>query len=375
MRNKGCYITGIRTVVFIIAMLCSAHAIAQEREPMEYTNERAEKRNAAKKESGTSKLKRFTKNTVSFVNRLLNTVDTTYVELNKYYLTFMPEYSYNYEHYSFGTSSGEKQSISIAPDSRSKMTFNIGWRRIFIGYTVDLQKSHPHTDFKVNLYTPRFGLDLFYRKSSEGYKIRSLTGFYDGNKPLQNYNNNFDGLTVKQHGISIYHVFNKRFSYPAANRMSTIQRMSAGSFIIGAGYKQQEFIFDYESLDPLIRMQLKDELKFKDIVYKDFTINVGYGYNWVFARNFLASMSLTPAIGYKSTSLILFDRKSLLSSINIDLTARASVVYNNGRYFAGVSMIAHTYYYKKSQLTVVNGFGMLNVSAGVNFWRKKKKSQ
>ncbi len=371
-REKGCYWRlGILAMTFIIALLYSAQATAQEREPMEYTTERAEKRNVAKKESGTSKLKRFTKKSVKFVNRLFNTVDTAYVEVNKFYMTFMPEYSYNYEHYTFGTSTGEKQSISIAPDSHSKMTFNIGWRRIFIGYSVDLQKRHPHTDFKVNLYSPRFGLDLFYRKSSEGYRIRSLTGFYDDDKPLQNYNTNFDGLTVKQYGISIYHVFNKRFSYPAAYRMSTIQRVSAGSFIVGAGYKQQEFTFDYESLDPLIRMQLKDELKFKDIMYRDFTINVGYGYNWVFARNFLASASLTPAIGYKSTSLILFDRKSLLSSINIDLTARAAVVYNNGRYFAGISMIAHTYYYKKSQLTVVNGFGECCISAGVNFWRKK----
>lgn len=323
-------------------------------------------------ESGQNKIKRLTLATVDFIDRLLNEVDTAYVTDNLYNMTFMPVYSYNYEHYSFKTTTAkENQGISIAPDSNNQLTFNIGWHWISVGYSIDLQDSRPQTDFNVNLYTARFGLDLFYRNSNEGYKIRKLTGFYDGDRPLTKYDNDFDGLTVEQHGANLYYAFNKRFSYSAAYGQSTIQRVSAGSFIIGASYNQQVFDFNYENLDQQIGKQLREELRFRNIRYQNFSISLGYSYNWAFARNFLASISLTPAVGYKNTSLKLINRKSLLSGINFDLTTRAALLYNNNRCFAGLSLVAHSYQYNKKRLTILNGFGVLKLYAGINFWRKK----
>ena len=81
---------------------------------------------------------------------------------------------------------------------------------------------------------------------------------------------------------------------------------------------------------------------------------------------------MTPAIGYKNTSLWLRDSKELLSSINFDFITRAAIVYNNSRYYAGASLVSHTYSYTKNSLSILNGFGVINFYFGVNIGRKNK---
>ena len=64
------------------------------------------------------------------------------------------------------------------------------------------------------------------------------------------------------------------------------------------------------------------------------------------------------------------DDRSILNNINADLVSRAAIVYNNSRYFVGASIVSHTYTYHRSALSIVNGFGIVNVYTGVNLFRK-----
>lgn len=52
----------------------------------------------------------------------------------------------------------------------------------------------------------------------------------------------------------------------------------------GFSYSQHNISFDYEKLPGEVRVQLHDALLFKKVKYSDYSINVGYGYNWVFAK-------------------------------------------------------------------------------------------
>lgn len=313
------------------------------------------------------------KNAKTFIEKTLDSNDSIYISPNRYNLTIMPQYSYRYDYYRF-SAVNSKQSITLTPGSSHRVGLYMGWRWIFLGYSFDMTNNTPQTDLNFSFYTSLAGIDLFYRKRSEGYHIRRLNGFYEnGTNELRTYNHNFNGLTVSQYGANLYYIFNnKRFSYPAAYSQSTNQRISAGSFILGLTYNEQSFVFDHSKFDAPIREQLSDELKFEKVKYKDFSINFGYSYNWVFAEDFLANVSLTPAIGYKNTSLRLYNSKEFLSSINFDLITRAAIVYNNSRYYAGASLVAHTYSYTKNSLSILNGFGVINVYFGVNFWRKKR---
>ena len=340
-----------RTVMTIIALLLCMHTTAQER--------------------GLDKIKRIVTGTVDFVDYVLNDVDTAYVDKNLYNMTFMPEYSFSYEHYRLGTTGNAGQSIGILPENRSVMTLNIGWRWLIVGYSIDLQKNRPLKEFSTSLYSTRFALDLLYRKASEGYRINEMTGFADGDGTLPLGCMDEDVLTVKQLGVGLHYAFNKRFSYGAAYGQSTIQRVSAGSAVLGAGYNRQEFAFDHEKVESLTGTLPKEELKFKEAVYNDFSISLGYAYNWVFARNFLAGVSFEPAVGYKRAKLQYSDGSHMQGGVNIDFTTRAALVYNNNRYYAGASLESHTFYYQKKPLYITNGFGLLEVYVGFNFWRRK----
>ena len=317
------------------------------------------------------KFKKAAQKTFNVLDNLLCAVDSAYVEDNLYNLTFMPEYSYNYEYYKFQSTANGGQGINIVPQGRNLLTLYFGWRWIILGYTIDLQNNRQITEFKTSLYSARFGLDLYYRNSSDGYKIKSLDGFSDGEKHIQDFNNNFNALTVNQIGIGVSYAFNKRFSYSAAYGQSTIQRASAGSIILGMGYNQQKFELNHKHLNPLVIAQLQNELKFNKAEFKDFSISLGYGYNWVFAKNFLASLTLTPAVSYKKSSLELNDSKSIQANINLDFTTRAAIVYNNNKYYFGASLESFTYLNNVNHLSISNGFGVLGIYVGYNFWRKK----
>ena len=100
----------------------------------------------------------------------------------------------------------------------------------------------------------------------------------------------------------------------------------------------------------------------------------GYGYNWVFRKNWVANLSLLPGIGFKKAKIddAEYDDRHWIKDINFDLITRAGVTYNNSKYFVGASLVMHTYDYRKTNLSVTNSFGTLRVYAGFNFWKKRE---
>lgn len=359
-RKNGYRIWSAKALVFIIALLLASPSQAQESE--------TKSRSTAKQ--NFMKVWDFAVDSYYFIYNLFNECDSAYVKPGMYHMSLNPTYSHSYEHYNIFSSCGD-QSVSIAPENRNKLGLYIGWSWISVGYSFDLHKTRPQTDLNVSLYSARAGLDLFYRKSSEGFKISGLKGFHENDgAPLRDYSAHFNGLDTKQLGLNVYYIFNKKFSLPAAYSQSAQQTRSAGSFILGAGYNFQEFKFDKTALDTRIQEQLKPGL-LDDMKYHNININFGYSYNWVFAKNFLANLTLTPSVGYKNPSLKMPDSKELLSSMNFDFITRASLTYNDGKYFAGASLVSHTFSYNKDAQSLINGFGVLKVFFGFNFWREK----
>lgn len=306
------------------------------------------------------------------INKTLDEKDSLYVAPNLYNMTIMTQYSYNYEYYRF-TTDDASQSIALRPENGNKIGLYAGWRWIFLGWSIDLTKNDAKKDLNLSFYTSKLGIDLFYRRRDKGFKISNIDGFRDNGEIIRDYSRNFSGFSTMQKGVNVYYIFNnKRFSYPAAYSQTTNQRISAGSFLLGFSYNTQTFSFNYAKLDEKLQADISPALKFDVVKYKDYSINFGYSYNWVFAKNCLANISFTPGVGYKNSSLQLKSGKEFLSSINFDILTRAAVVYNNTKFYVGASLVSHTYSYRKSSLSVVNGFGTVNFYVGFNFWRNKK---
>lgn len=311
----------------------------------------------------------------------LNTVDTTYISPNKYNLAFMLEQSSWYEHYRLGSNNG--QSLSFAPHINTKLGVYFGWRWIFLGVSFDIRdllgkgkNKAPRKEFVFNLYSAKFGVDLYYRKTGSDFKISSYENF---NLHKDYTNTPFNGFQSNIKGLNAYWIFNhKHFSYPAAYSQSTNQRKSCGSLLAGFSYSQHNISFDYTQLPDEMQQQLSPSLQFHSLRYTDYNLSVGYGYNWVFAKNCLLNVSLLPAVAYKKSRINDQPTQSgttwaqWIRDINFDLITRAGITWNNSKYYVGASLVLHTYDYRKPTFSMTNSFGSLRIYMGFNFWKKKE---
>ena len=255
-----------------------------------------------------------------------NDIDTTYIGPNRYNYALMLDHFTNYEYYAIGSNTPESQRLRFSPNPRNKIGPYFGWRWIFLGWSID-------TD-----------------------------GLYGKQKG-------------KRKGLNLFYVFNyRRFSYPAAFSQSTNQRRSAGSMIAGFSISTHDLNFDYTRLPQAIQGSMNEDMKVEHIKYTNISLTFGYAYNWVFARNWLACLSLTPAVAYKTSRIEKIESQTndWYKNFNIDFILRAGVVYNNSKYFAGTSFVGRSYDYYRDNFSMNNGFGTLQVYAGFNFYLKKQ---
>ena len=121
---------------------------------------------------------KFTGEEIKKAGAKLNTIDTTYISPNKYNLAFMLEQSSWYEHYRLGSNDG--QSLNFAPNINTKLGVYFGWRWIFLGLSFDIKdligkgkEKAPRKEIVFNLYSAKFGVDLYYRKTGSDFKLSS----------------------------------------------------------------------------------------------------------------------------------------------------------------------------------------------------------
>ncbi|MBQ5982541.1 MAG: DUF4421 domain-containing protein [Prevotella sp.] len=318
-------------------------------------------------------------------------VDSNYIEDQRFNYTVMLQNTNTYESYWFKDEKG--YSIRLTPKLSTKFGPYVGWRWIVLGYTIDfshLSDGKNKQDFDFSIYSNQVGIDIHYRKTGNNYKIRSLYLGEDVNTDVME-DLEFDGFEASIKGLNVYYIFNhKKFSYPAAFSQSTCQRKSAGSYLMGFSYTRHNINLDAKRLMTLINERMGLEAPPEDqmlqsatVNYTDISISAGYAYNWVFARDWLFGVSLSLALGNKrSVGEKEYKRFSFrdfsFNSLNIDGIGRFGIVWNNTKYYAGMSAILHTYNYSKSQFSTNSTFGNLNIYFGFNFGNrhrthKKKK--
>ena len=321
------------------------------------------------------------RNTVKEFNHL----DTNYIEPQHYDFTVMMQATSSYDFFIIRSSDGQR--FMLTPDLSLKLGPYFGWRWIFLGYTFDLKNigfsgGKIKREFVFSIYSSKIGVDMFYRRTGNDYKLRDvrLGGDIDDSK-LQNMP--FAGVTAGITGIDAYYIFNHRhFSYPAAFSQSTLQKISCGSFIAGAGYTRNSLSLDYDNLQQVIdktygagTVKLDSGLMIPKVKYHDISLSAGYAYNFVLPHHWLIGLSGQVALAYKKST---GDSAAggvggfQFENVNIDGIGRIGLVYNNMRWYVGSSLIVHTNNYRKAQFYTNNIFGSLNIYVGYNFKLKKK---
>jgi len=326
------------------------------------------------------KVQQTIKHTIRGFDRLEN----EYIEPQHYEFSMMMAATRNYEEFIL---SSNGQSIMFSPDQRIKVGPYFGWRWFFLGWTFDLKNislfGHSvKRELDFSIYSSQVGVDLFYRRTGIDYKLRQVRMGYgiDGTK-FEDVS--FDGINVGITGVNAYYIFNHgRFSYPAAFSQSTCQKISCGSWMAGAGFTKNTLDLDFDKLEKLLKnkMQLEQEVKldsgmmFDRIRYNDFSLSVGYAYNWVFAKNWLFCASGQAAVAYKTSYGETADENDGFSfgKVNLDGIGRFALVYNNTRWYTGLSAVLRTNNYHTDRFTANNLFGSFTAYIGYNFGLKKK---
>lgn len=312
----------------------------------------------------------------------LNDIDTAWISPNYYNYAFMIQNTNTFQSFSIAGEGAPINRLDFAPTPTLRLGAYFGWRWLFLGYTFDIrdifgekkENSVANQEFDLSIYTSKIGVDLYYRKTGNNFKIRDLSKKIA--QQVEGISNKFNGLDINMKGVNVYYIFNHRkFSFPAAFAQSTEQRRSCGSFKLGFSYTIHKVSFDHTLLPNAIEDHISDAMKFNKVHYSDYNISFGYSYNWVFKHNWLLGTSFTPAIAYTHSELennSNFLRDLRFHNLNIDFICRIGLVYNNAKYFGGLSFITHSFNYKKSQFSMNNSFGSINLYVGLNFLRKKE---
>ena len=357
----------VRQLVLYISLLVSFSLQAQSEKAGITVNDSIQEDSVT-----TPKPSAFKRAIKKFMN--FSDFDTLYISPNRYNYALMATHFSNFEYYSVTSEFPQPQKLSFSPNPHNKIGLYFGWRWIFLGWSVDIDdiyrktnRKNKGTEFDLSLYSSKLGVDIFYRRTGNNYKIHKIRGFYD--EIPSDYSEDFSGLKVDIKGLNLYYIFNNRkFSYPAAFSQSTNQRRNAGTFIAGFSISKHNLDFDYQQLPAYIQERMNPGMKVNKIKYTNANISFGYAYNWVFARNCLACLSLTPAIAYKASDVDAETQegKAWYSKFNLDFLLRAGVVYNNGKYFVGTSFVGKNYNYHRNNFSLDNGFGTLQVYVGFN---------
>lgn len=321
---------------------------------------------------------KIAKGTKQFV-RNLDSTNKEYISPNYYNWTVMLQNSNYGEKYRI---SNGKQTIEFSPNFTYRIGGYVGWRWIFLGYSFDISRwfnkkyTAPKKDFQLSLYSSMLGGDIYYRKTNSNFTIKSVTNVFEEGKTRLN-NIDFGGLDISMKGVNIYYIFNsKKFSYPAAFAQSTNQRRSAGTFKMGFMYSDHKVNFDVKAMPEPLLSRLDTAKFYNSVRYRNYALTFGYAYNWVFAKNWLASFSVDPAIGLKQSTIKSEETSNpfryFFRNVNFDVICRGAVVWNNSKYYAGASLVTNTYDYRKTAFTLTSSFGTLNVYVGMNFAMKKK---
>ena len=237
---------------------------------------------------------------------------------------------------------------------------------VSLGYSVSISnlihggKISNKVDF--SFICARFTADAYYWENQNDINVTYV------DKSLDNKRHEYrqSGISRKAMGLTAYYFFNnRRYAQAAAYCFSKYQKRSAGSFLAGISLQHFDVMFDPEKMPQESHDYIPVDTELPRILYNDYCVLVGYGYNWVLGRKWLLNFTLTPYLGYRYN--IKPQPGDKQSDFSLNIRARIGAVYNHKNFFMGLQACGDHHRYKKQDSWLV--FSMLEFTAlaGIRF--------
>lgn len=186
--------------------------------------------------------------------------------------------------------------MNFKPPVASSVGFWVGYRGTGISFSKSLTKNAGRY-FSISSTGAKYGFNFRLRRfSTSDVSLKSTD--YEGGEVIEQANLDtvmFSPVWIRSVYINGYYVFNgRRYSQAAAYNQSVIQRRSAGSFLAGVTWYQSSL--DYSDQNNVLYVLLSQNTG--RIKVHQANIGLGYGYNWVPFRGFVANVMAMPTIGF-----------------------------------------------------------------------------
>ncbi|MDE5628163.1 MAG: DUF4421 domain-containing protein [Muribaculaceae bacterium] len=280
------------------------------------------------------KFPRFCVNTYRWGDKFFNGYDTAYVQSTGYKFNAKLTTESWMDGYKFVLPNDKR--VFMRSDPSVSTGIYLTYLAVSAGYDINVSKLFGGVDrsrqrFRFGFNCMLFAAELYTIKNDIGTTIKQFGEKQSGH----DLNIPFDAINNYTWGLDAYYFFNhKRYSEAASFNFSRVQRRSQGAFHVGISIYTQKLNFDFGGLPEDLKIQLPEN--WPDYHYRvnthNYAIRAGYGYNWVFAKNWVLGVSESPVIGIRKGYVNSDIEKVSLSLYN---RAKLSVVWNNNRWFFG----------------------------------------
>ena len=248
----------------------------------------------------------------------------------------------------------------------SNLVSNIGvslsFMAVSVGYALNvsnlLHGSKVSNKVDFSFTCARFAADAYYWENS------NMTNVVYTDESIDDERHKFkqSGLERKALGVTAYYFFNnRRYAQAAAYCFSKYQKRSAGSWLAGISLQHYDVKFNVDEMAEEAREYIPTQEAAPRILYNDYCVLFGYGYNWVLGRKWLLNFTITPYIGYRYNIL------PQTSAFSLNLRARTAAVYNHKQFFLGIQGYADHHRYKTKETRLVNSYLDFSFLAGIRF--------
>lgn len=273
---------------------------------------------------------RFCVNTYRWGDKFFNGYDSTYVVGTGYKFNAKITTDSWLDVYNFRLPDGMQ--IRMNSDPSTSIGAYLTYLAVSVGYDVNISKLFGGVDrsrqrLRFGFNCSLFAAEFYLIKNDVGATLKKF-GQYKLNMPFRGVDNNTWGVDA------YYFINHKKYAEAAAFSFSRIQKKSQGSFYTGFSIYTQQLDFNFSDLPDILKNKLPSDWAGHrySVNTHNYAVRLGYGYNWVFHPKWVLGVSESPIIGIRKGYV-----NSEIEKVSFSLYNRMklSVVWNNGRWFAG----------------------------------------
>lgn len=243
----------------------------------------------------------------------------------------------------------------------------MGYKFLQVAYYINMNnllsgEKAKRKGLNLDLVSNIVSLECFYFKNEGKTNIAE----YSLNDINQVVDIPFYGLQSKIFGADFYYYFNnKRYSNSAAyaDGHYYTQNKNAGSFIAGISFSNNNISYDFSEFKNDEDLSALSEIGPIKNNYYTYCVSVGYGYNFVFSKNWLANLTVIPSLGTKVKK----DDNSHKKYFTTRNKSKIAVIYSLPKYFFGINCQYNINWDNSGDYVSANSMGTFNLLLGVRF--------